>query len=50
MARTPRLIVHYRGHVIFRNTAPGSRLRWSAGRFAADTLAGIKYLIRESRD
>jgi hypothetical protein len=40
----------YYGVTIWRNTKPGYRLRWSAlGGFAADTLAGIKQLIRESR-
>ena len=39
----------YKGAEIYRNTEPGYRLRWSSlcfGRnYAADTLAGIKYLI-----
>lgn len=42
----------YRGVVIFRNTEPG-RLRYTArtdaGGRAADTLAGIKTLIREAQ-
>lgn len=40
----------YRGVVIFRATAPGWRLRYTArGGFAADTLAGIKRLIRDAQ-
>ena len=46
--RKLKLIHEYRGVTIFRNTEPGFRLRWSALGFAADTLAGIKSLIRES--
>lgn len=39
----------YMGVTIWRNTAPG-KLRWTAlGGFAADTLGGIKRLIREAR-
>lgn len=39
----------YRGVVIWRNTAGGHALRWYAtGYGAADTLAGMKYLIREA--
>jgi len=37
----------YFGVSIWRNMAPGYALRWMAGRFAADTLAGIRALIRE---
>jgi hypothetical protein len=41
----------YRGASIYRNTEPGYRLRWTAlcfgKRFAADTLDGIRRLIRE---
>lgn len=41
----------YRGVVIFRNETPGYLLRYTARRMcgdplAADTLAGIKQLIR----
>jgi hypothetical protein len=48
----PRL---YKGVAIFRNTEPGSRLRYSArhetaGMLSADTLAGIKTLIREAME
>jgi hypothetical protein len=44
-----RDFVHYRGVIIWRNTRPGYALRWSATGFgAADTLAGMKALIRES--
>jgi hypothetical protein len=40
----------YRGVTIWRATEPG-RLRWSAmGYGAADTLAGMKALIREALD
>lgn len=40
----------YFGVMIWRNDTPGYRLRWSAlGGFAADTLEGIKQLIREAR-
>jgi hypothetical protein len=35
------------GVTIWRNTSPGYRLRWTAGRFAADTLDGIRRLIRD---
>lgn len=42
----------YRGVVIFKNEAPGHRLKYSArtaaGMVAADTLAGIRQLIREA--
>ncbi|MDE2104554.1 MAG: hypothetical protein KGL39_45385 [Patescibacteria group bacterium] len=37
----------YYGVTIWRNTEPSYRLRWTAGHLAADTLAGIKQLIRE---
>lgn len=52
--RKARLIVEYRGVTIFRKTTPGHALRWNArtsdGRsLAADTLAGMKELIRESQ-
>jgi hypothetical protein len=44
-----RDFVHYRGVIIWRNARPGYALRWSATGFgAADTLAGMKALIRES--
>ena len=40
----------YMGVIIFRNTEPGYRLRYTAltskGMLAADTLEGIKELIR----
>ena len=40
----------YRGVSIWRNTEPSSRLRWYTIRpgLAADTLAGLKQLIREA--
>ncbi len=52
--RKINLVHEYRGVTIFRNTEPGSALRWSArskqgDKLAADTLAGIKTLIREAR-
>ena len=38
----------YFGVAIWRRTEPGYQLRWSAlGGFAADTLAGLKQLIRD---
>lgn len=44
-----RNFVAYRGVIIWRNTRPGHALRWSAtGYGAADTLAGMRALIRES--
>jgi len=47
---SPRACVFYRGHVIWRNAPGSNRLRWTAlGGFAADTLAGIKALIRDSQ-
>lgn len=39
----------YFGASIWRNTEPGYKLRWTAGRFAADSLAGIRQLIKEAR-
>lgn len=40
----------YRGVLISRNDGPGHRLRWSAlGYGAADTLAGMKALIRDAQ-
>lgn len=36
----------YFGVTIWRKTTPGYQLRWTAGRLAADTLAGIRELIR----
>jgi len=45
-----RLVVEYMGETIFRNTEPGYRLRWYCmGYGAADTLAGMKQLIKESK-
>lgn len=42
----------YYGYVIFRNTIPGYALRYTClgpnGRLAADTLAGMRELIREA--
>jgi hypothetical protein len=50
----PRKIIlarEYKGCTIWYSTEPGYRLRWTAmtarGQVAADTLAGIKQLIRE---
>lgn len=47
---TRRHIAHareYRGRIIWHNERPGHALRWTAaGGLAADTLAGIKALIR----
>ena len=49
--REPRFIVEYMGETIWRNTKPGSYLKWSClGYGAADTLAGMKELIREGRN
>jgi hypothetical protein len=46
----PKGYHEYRGVIIWRATEPG-RLRWSAiGYGAADTLAGMKALIRETLD
>jgi hypothetical protein len=43
-----RNVVEYRGVIIWRNE-PGYGLRWYAtGYGAADTLAGMKALIREN--
>ncbi len=46
---TKHLHHQYMGHTIWRNTEPGQRLRWYtvAPSFSADTLAGIKELIKE---
>lgn len=44
----PKLTHQYFGHTLWRNTEGGFRLRWSCqGIGAADTLAGMKRLIRE---
>lgn len=42
----------YRGVNIYRQTEPGHKLRWYTivPRLAADTLEGIKQLIRELVD
>lgn len=43
-----KLYHEYKGAIIWRNTEP-HKLRWySLGYGAADTLAGMKQLIRES--
>lgn len=47
-----RAVIIYRGIPIFRNLAPGFALRWHArieghGRLSADTLVGIRSLIRD---
>lgn len=48
--RRARLIVEYRGAIIFRNTGRDCRLRWSArGYGAADTLGSMRALIREAQ-
>lgn len=51
MSRIKHAHHDYMGCVITRNDAPGHRLRWSAltpgGSVAADTLAGVKALIRD---
>ena len=45
-----RLVVEYMGESIMRNTCPGYALRWSClGYGAADTLQGMKALIREAK-
>lgn len=45
--RKLRLTVEYKGVTIWRNTTRPGALRWSAiGYGAADTLAGMKELIR----
>lgn len=54
MTRRVEAVREYRGVTIFYNTAPGSALRWTARSLAgdplaADTLAGIKGLIRAAR-
>jgi hypothetical protein len=38
----------YRGLTIYCRVGPGHRLKWTGGGFAADTLAGIRRLIKES--
>ena len=44
-----RNIVTYYGVNIWRNQSPGHYLRWSAMGFgSADTLAGMKHLIKEA--
>ena len=53
MTKTLRTYFEYRGVTVFRKTEPGSALRWSARStngdpLAADTVEGIKQLIRES--
>lgn len=46
--RKPRLYFTYYGVTVWRNTEPGSKLRYSAlGGLAADTQEGMKKLIRE---
>lgn len=48
MARRSRTVVTYRGINLWRATEPG-RLRWSAlGYGSADTLAGMKALVRNA--
>jgi hypothetical protein len=49
MKRKPRLYVEYMEVLIFRNTTPGHRLRWSCTGYAADTLEGMKALIRAAK-
>ncbi len=50
MSLRPRDVVTYMGVNLYRNTTPGSRLRWSAlGYGAADTLAGMKSLVKEAK-
>ena len=45
----PRTHYTYRGRIIHVNNEPGHRLRYSVlGVGAADTLAGIKQLIKEA--
>lgn len=50
--RQIKLVREYRGVTIYRSTEPGYRLPWTAdgggGSLAADTLAGIKELIRDN--
>lgn len=44
------MVRQYRGATIWRNDRPGHGLRWHAlGYGAADTLAGMKALIREAQ-
>lgn len=46
-----RDIVPYMGEYIFRNTSRPNALRWSCiGYGAADTLQGMKQLIREAKE
>jgi hypothetical protein len=49
--RTVRQYLTYMGVIIWRNVDP-NKLRWYTveGGFAADTLDGIKQLIRESKN
>ena len=47
--RRARFIVPYRGAVIFRSADPGKLRRSALGYGAADTLAGMKALIREAQ-
>jgi hypothetical protein len=48
MKTKPLKCLTYMGCIIWRNDEPGYRLRWSSiGIGAADTLAGMKRLIRE---
>lgn len=50
MARVIKQARTYRGVVIWHNPASGYALRWTAlGGLAADTLEGIKRLIRMSQ-
>jgi hypothetical protein len=48
----PKLIHTYRGVNIYRQLEPGHKLRWYSivPNLAADTLDGIKQLIREHVD
>ena len=47
--RKQRNFIEYYGHLITRNTTRPNTLRWSCiGIGAADTLAGMKELIRVS--
>jgi hypothetical protein len=39
----------YMGINIYKNISPGFRLKWTSGNLAADTLTGLKKLIREFR-
>ena len=40
----------YYGADIYRNDEPGYKLRWTSGWLAADTLDGIRQLIREDKE